>query len=300
MAIAQAWQRSITGEAAYGGPLKQGTGWNPIHAIRDGDGRNIAPDGTTNLVSEDLTSDPGDEYGYTDEDMFMFGDPPGYGAENPRELGITDRPVWGEDEGTRTDMPTDYPSWGAVNDLNGSNGQLPVGIPGGTVIRAQEKGAVASNTANVLPDETVTQGWRNKASRPDEYEAEIADPISMIMQTSAIQRNKVREGSQISGTASEYSAPVKSRTMGPKLKFWSGEQRHYDMAPKAQEQMVRPFWLRTGGTGDPTAMAPNEMYLSEPYQRTPPSDPYLGEVLPLTEVPDDSTSYGFTPEDQVW
>lgn len=299
MAIANAWQRSLTGELQYGSALKQGTGWNPIHAVRSGDGRNIAPDGSSNLVPESLADPSAEDYGYTDEDIYMFGDPPGYGAENPRELGVADRPDWGQTEGTRMSMPEDYPSWGPVNTLNGSSVELPKGIPGGTVIRAQEKGAVASVTANVLPDEDVAQGWRNKQHGNVE-DSTVSDPSQYEMQTSMTQRDKVRAGSQISGTASEYSAPIASRRVGQKLKFWSGEQRHYDMAPKAQEQMIRPFWLRTMGTGDPALMQANELYVSEPYQRTPPGDPDQGDILPLSESPDGTTSYGFTSEDEVW
>lgn len=300
MAIANSWQRRLVGDLPYGSALKQGTGWNPIHAVPDqGTGRNIAPDGTSNLVDSDLTNE--ESYGFTNEDMFLFGDPPGYGAENPRELGLNDRPDWGTDEGTRADMPDDYPSWGLVNTFNGSNAELPVGIPGGTIIRAKEVGAVASNTANVLPDEDVAQGWMNKQHGGVE-DAVVSDQSQYEMQTSMMQRDQTRAGSQSSGTASEYSAPIKSRITGQKLRFWSGEQRHYDMAPKAQEQMIRPFHLRTAGTGDPALMQANEFYVSQPLQRTVPADPDQGPVLPVSQNPDvyASTTYGFTAEDAVW
>lgn len=304
MAIANAWQNSLTGDVAYASALKQGTGWNPIHAIRSGDGRNIAPDGTTNLVPQELTTDTFDQdWGYTDEDEYMFMDSTPE-SESRIEVGVADRPSWGVPPAggaNRASMPENYPSWGPVSYLNDSGVELPRGIPGGTVIRSEEKGAIASSNPNQVPDETVNQGWINKDSGPV-ADAVVSDPSQYEMQTSMTQRDKVRAGSQSSGTASEYEAPIKSRITGQKIKWWTpaGEPRHYDMAPKAQEQMIRPFWLRTAGTGDPSLMQANEFYVSTPYQRTPPLDPDQGEVLPLTQEPDGTTNYGFTSEDSVY
>lgn len=292
MAVANAWQRSLQGEFSYGSPLKQGTGWNPIHAIRGGDGRNIAPNGTSVVISEDLVQDDYvDSYGFSYEDVAWDANRDyGYGPESPRELGIDDRPVWGDDLGTRASVPPNYPPY---------NQKHLTGLPGGTHIRSVEKGAIASTTPNVVPDEDVAQGWRNKVSLDDELPVTVSDPSQYEMQTSMTQRRKVRAGSQNSGSQSEYDAPIHSRIVGPKLKFWSGEQRHYDMAPKEQNVVIRPWWARTAGTGNPDNMQANEFYVTNPLQRTPPSDPWQGEVLPLS-VDADTGNYGFTAEDYTF
>lgn len=304
MAATGAWARSVLGDQPYASPLKQGTGWNPIHAVRGGDGRNIAPDGTGTLIEQDLVSeniDTYDSYGYTSEDAFMFNNIEYDESNSLNALGFLDRPDLGGSHNAqaRAAMPEDYPSWGNVNSLNGSKQEIPLGIPGGTVIRSIEIGAQASTTANVLPDEDVAQGWQNKAHGADADSVD-SDPSQIFMQTSEVQRYKTRTGSQISGTASEYDAPIPSRVVGQKLKFWSGGERHYDMAPKGQDVVLRPWNYRTAGTGNPANMHPNEMYVSTALQRTPPSDPDQGDVLPISETPDGSSSYGFTTEDQVW
>jgi hypothetical protein len=86
---------------------------------------------------------------------------------------------------------------------------------------------------------------------------------------------------------------ISSRVTGQKLKFFSGEERHYDMFPFQQEEIHRPFWYRTAGTGWPWQMRANELDQRVPIQRTPPSDPALG----AQETSLATTDYGYTGED---
>ena len=120
------------------------------------------------------------------------------------------------------------------------------------------------------------------------------------MQTSMVQRDKVRAGSQRGGgSASDFDQPIASRIVGKRLKFGFGgdRQRHEDMQPKEQNLILRPFWLRTAGTGNPEWMEPNSMYESTPMQRTPPGLAPQGDAV---NVGSDSGSYGFTDEDSVY
>ena len=67
------------------------------------------------------------------------------------------------------------------------------------------------------------------------------------------------------------------------------------MTPRAQDDIVRPFWNRRAGTGYTDWMLPNERYVSSPMQRTPPYDPYPG-----SNVSENATNYGYVPEDVTW
>lgn len=287
MALSRNWVTTRQ-DVPYVGALKQGTGWNPVHATRDnGTGRNIAPDGTGDLSPEAITSSEFmDDYGYCYEDVFM-----GYpnAVENTGwETGTYDRPNWGQNatDAMRQSSPVGYPSWGGRKN----------GVPRGTAIRAQEHGAIASTKPNVIPDASATAGWENKINGAvEEPGSGISDPSQYEIQTSMQQLYRTREGSQISGTANEYNAPIKSRVVGQKLRIYSGQDRHYDMMPKAQEQMVRPFWLRTAGTGRREDMLVNEMYVSEPLNRDAPPDPYAG-----AQTPGDGATFGYVSEDATW
>lgn len=280
MALARNWSTQSQ-DVPYVGSLKQGTGWNPVHAIRAGEGRNIAPAGTSNLVDPDLVSDV--QYGYSAEDMNTYGP-----AESGWETGTYDRPSWDDTEGTRAAVTEDYPSWGPGRE----------GVPKGTVIRSVEHGAIAANTPTQIPNEDVAQGWLNKVNgRIAEPGEGISDPNQYTMQTSMQQLNRTRVGSQRGGgSASPYDQPITTRVVGQKLKYWSGMRRHYDMAPKIQDVIVRPFWLRNAGTGYTEWLDANSMYVSEPLNRTAPADPYQG---PPTPTPQDQ-SYGYTGEDVTY
>lgn len=289
MALAGAWVATQQGLQPYTGETKWGNGVDPIHGVYGGQGRETAPGGQTgtggsipegmvDAADADGNGWSGDD-GWMDDYVPQTWQPP---AENDTEIGIADRPEWGSDtRDTRAAMPRNYPSY----------------TESGNQIRNEIHGAIASSTPNVQPNESVTQGWRNKVSREQEDPGFMPPEDQTFMQTSRIQRNKVREGSQRGGGSdSEYSAPIASRTMGPKLKFWSGEQRHEDMAPKAQESIIRPFWNRSAGTGYSDWMEPNEMYVSKPRTRIAPADPAQGQDTQL----DDDTQYGYVPEDATW
>lgn len=280
-ALTGAWKAQRQGGAMYSdyvGALKWGTGINPIHGIRGGEGRNIAPGEQTLTVVPDLTeSYQHDDTAYPPEDSAstLWG----YGVDT----GTADRPGWGGPD-QRADAGN-FPSWG----------QSPSGIPLGTRIRSILKGAAATVTMKQTPNETVSEGWLNKAKSTVE-DAVVSDPSQYEMQTSMTQRDKVRAGSQMPmGRENEYDAPIASRIPAMKEKVYSGGERHYDMEPKAQDVIIRPFWARTAGTGYRQWMTPNEMYVSNPLDRTVPDNPNAGPETPPT-----GSEYGFMDEDMSY
>lgn len=272
--------------AYHAGAAKWGTGWNPIHGVHAGFGRSDSPpnlvfDGTQTTGQIDSTvTDPytPDHFGYNDEDTAnsLYG----YGEET----GTSERPSVGTDV-DRGDAD-DFPAWGPRR----------AGLPGGTRIRSKIVGAVLTNAAKGMPNEDVAQGWVNKAVG-DVEDSTVSDPSQYEMQTSMTQRDKVREGSQVQpGRESEYMAPIGSRrdTWGQRLKPWSGGERHYDMTPRVQDQIIRPWWSRNAGTGYVEWGTVNDMYVSDPKQRVSPPDPYQGSDIPVS----DETA-GWSQEDVI-
>lgn len=287
MAVAGMWASQQPQLGQYADANKWGNGVSSIHADRNtGTGRGTAQGGSlADPVPQLLDANDYNGNGWSGDDSWLsdFAAPTGTDENSPNAIGVSDRPEWGNnsDMGFRQATTKGYPSW----------------RQSGAWIRSVEHGATASITANVTPEETVTEGWQNKLSQPDEYDAFMPDESSLYMQTSFIQRDKVREGSQRGlGSASEYSAPIKSRTMGPKIKPWSdSDARRYDMTPRDQEQMMRPWWGRTGGTGWAEQLKSNAAYQATPLTRTPPPDAWQGHAVGA------GLAYGYTTEDdQSW
>jgi hypothetical protein len=281
------WRRSATSDARYTGALKWGTGINPVHSEAGVGPALIDP--KLNYDTPDLGA--GDDAARMIDDQFW--PPP------PDEEGDNNSQFWGY--GQEGDL-RDHPNYQEVGDANtaGSRAELnqpnwpPWGgsrktAPGGTFIRSLLHGALTVNKSRQVPSETVSEGWENKAhgiaanSLP-------SDDSQLIMQTSMTQRYKVRAGSQSAGRASEYSAPVSSRVTGQKLKIYSGQERHYDMTPYDQDEILRGFLSRQAGTGYTEWQHPNEMFVNEPMQREPAPDPFQGTASPASSVPADYTS----------
>lgn len=257
MPITGAWKEQKEIQA---GARIWGSGWNPVHAIPDSyGGRNIAPEGMVegerdwevidlNAPYTTYETDPPPEVPYF-----------GYGPQN----GTSERPPYNHSEyrnnrGTADDFPR--------LDENGDQ------------IRDIDKGGTRRTTSKSnFMDETFDD-WNNKLN------TEVTDaqpsPETYEMQTSMVQRDKVRNMSQTTGRASTYAAPIASRIIGEKLKTLVGSrERLFDMFPRQQSYMVRPFWQRNAGTDLPQKMAPNATYISIPLQRVPPGDPWQGTSL---------------------
>lgn len=284
------WAASNANANQYAGALKWGTGNNPIHSVYGegpplrSTGRQPGPDMPTTALSDVPPSlETAYDYGYTMEDVpnlvTFYGQPPPVGTDTGAfrdEAGnFPHRQQYGEDD--------DFP--------------LPV-EPAGTNFRTVSEGArVHRHTTKQFPTETVTEGWRNKETSIV-LDADVSDPSQYERQTSMQQVNPAagrnNDGAVLRAT-DDPRFNIMTRLTGMKVKPWSGGQRHADMFPFQSEMIVRPFTYRTGATGDPYAMAPNEMYVSDPIERTPPPDPDLGPEE--TNVTGD---YGYTSEDVTY
>jgi hypothetical protein len=258
------------------GANRWGSGVNPIHGQRYPQyGRGTAPGGSE-PVHQELTDTEEDTYGYTPEDSVPWG----HGVATGTSL----RPRLGEnDRRNSTQVPSDFPEWGPYR----------AGRPGGTQIRSLDRGGDLTHLSRMSYGETATAGWDNKL-HGDEGLAEVSAPSQYVMQTSMVQRNKVREGSQTpSGRASQYMAPIQSRLIGMKSKPMTGDPtRHNAMEPREQTFTIRPWWSRNAGTGPTGYLKSNDAYTSTPLTRNPPSDPYQGPIL--------AGDSGYTDEDPYY
>jgi hypothetical protein len=284
--IAGAWVAANANANQYAGALKWGTGNNPVHSVYGAGppigvtGRIPGPDMPGDQPSDIPESfENPDQYGYCMEDIATSG-------------------YWG--------MP---PEWGTDVSVLRSSSSLGTqgGPPDWDVTSADPEMTRFRNTPEQdprlwstdmksWPTETVSEGWLNKATG-QVNDAEISDPAQYERQTSMQQVNPAAGRNNNSAVARGTDEPrfdILTRLTGMKIKPWSQGQRNEDMFPFQQETMVRPFWYRTGGTGYPEDMLPNEMYVSDPIQRDVPPDPYLGETEIAGNVAD---QYGYTTED---
>jgi hypothetical protein len=271
------WRQSVLASAKYSGALKQGTGINPIHAVRSPNPAFQDYGVKLGYDTPDLGTGDGTE-AYIDTQNW----PPPLDIDQDPTLQraiqneLIDHPVWDHRDQVPANQRYNNPAWPSWGGSRKSE-------PGGNFIRSMLRGALATITMRQTPNETVTEGWVNKAHGivGDSIDS---DPSQLVMNTSEVQRYKVRTGSQSPGRASEYNAPIQSRVVGQKLKVYSGNERHWDMTPYDQDDIIRPFLSRQAGTGYTQWQLPNEMYQSSAMQREPASDPYQGDVTPTENI----------------
>jgi len=282
------WKRQNVG---YSSAMVWGTGVNPVHyyygsdplrtteyPVRQGE---ITP--PFQSIPEDLTGEQ-NLWGYTHENSLYT------------NLEIDARPRWGEctyDETTRASTGQ-QPPWSAPQRVN----ETFRSRFGGAFRTFRGAMTLAPGNAGDLsrgyeePSETVTEGWRNKP-KGSPADSKPSDDSQLIVQTSMKQRYQVRNNrNAVSRGADEPRAGIPSRVIGQKLKKYSGGERHYDMTPREQDDIPRPFWFRHAGTGRVDEMLPNTMWSISALQRIPPADPSMG--IPETDLGD---SFGYSTED---
>jgi hypothetical protein len=265
MAGIPSWRQQLTQN--YSGARKWGTGINPIHASTDdGTGRVLAPGDAPYGLPPDSPL-IAEQYGYCVEDLAATGN------FNFME----EHPNWDEDAQRGS---SDLPAWGHRH-----------GPPSGTRLRTLKRGMSEKETeAQQNPNETVSEGWTNK-QHGAVLDSLQSDPAQLYVQASSTQRDETRvnTAAQLRGTDAERSS-IGSRIPGMKVKNFSTGQRLDDMTPWTQDLIWRVFTVRTAGTGDPVAMQPNEMYVSQPMQREVPADVYQGDS-------ETSGNYGYADGD---
>lgn len=260
-----------------------GTGINPVHeqygsAPRPGVSQ---LEGTVTPPFEGVAQDlvPEEFWGYTAEDFQGAG----YFVRD-------DRPGWdvAPEDSVNRQSTEDHPSWNAT----GANKTRFRSVMDGAF--SKFRGKLPRATYQV-PDETVSEGWINKATGPRPANAVVSDPSQYEMQTSMTQRYRARNNdhSVLRGTDMARSH-INSRVSNPIVKVYSQGDRDYDMFPRQQHATYeRPFYYRSAGTGVQGEMTANAMWDQDAIERTPPADPYIGPQ-------DTSLVYGYTPEDNFY
>jgi hypothetical protein len=298
--ISGAFARSTQLQAPYAGAGKWGTGIDPIHSRYTGPPR---PGGIGVPNDLDQRTPP-----TTAADDVEYG-PPWGAPDDPSYLDS----VASEYAATVGDQTEDdnWPNWG--DGITETGRDVPPGYPGwnesGVGIRSKwnpQNGPRQTTMSEQTPDETVSEGWINKGVTghliaETENDAEPADNKQVFVQTSMVQRKYgMSQPRTLMRGGPDQDVPrsdIAPRTAGPKVKRYSGELRHYDMFPRQIDDIPRPFYYRTAGTGPNPYLYNNAVYPNTPMQRTPPPDPSQGLVDTELTNPDDSGSYGYTSEE---
>ena len=253
-----------------GNPMRWGTGINPVHAIVDNSGRNVAA-GPANYAGppEEITSESLQSVEQNVDTNDVWGD--------NEQTGMAEIPSIGSKNLHRRNVD-DYPSW----DTNGKR------------IRAQVKGSRIATLAKAVFSVKPYTGILGKEQGP-ENPAVVSDPAQYEIKTSMTQRDKTRNGSQ-SSRASKQTQTISSRHAGmkqPQIDSAHGEtERTSAMLPKAQDTMPRAWWPRQAGTGPVSWMGANSAYESEAMTREAPPLPNTGPIV--------TYSGDYLDGDQVW
>jgi hypothetical protein len=276
--ISGQWQRQYVD---YSGAQVWGTGIHPVHyyygqdeergpvTLREGEVIPPHQGKPDQLIAHEL-------WGYTPEDSSYTG------------MEYDDRPNWTQEPSQFRADTDNQPSWTAPGIIKNSFRALF----GGAHRTFRGVSQAYSPIQYQIPSETVSEGWLNKP-QGSPANAVVSSQDQLERQTSLQQRYQTRNNTAaVERATDEPRAPINSKVTGQHLKVYSGGERHYDMLPKAQDTLPRPFWYRQGATGPWHYMYPNELWNIDPIERIPPPDPCLGN--PETEI---TSEFGYTTED---
>lgn len=287
--ISGQWARSRT--VAYVGASKWGTGIDPVHAEYGSDPSRVygrignVPDITPPFYASPDFIETHAPWGYQPEDLAgldVFANPD-VAIDGTRYVN-DDWPRVGDDTGeTRAYVPRES--------------SHPWQSPGSVITRLRSVWGGAYSTprkqSNEIPTETVSEGWENKP-KGSPADSEPADDSQVFIQTSEKQRYETRvNNAAVNRATDDARSSIPSRVVGQKLKVYSGQERHYDMYPFQQDDIIRPFWYRTAATGPEEYLDSNEMFVATPLSRTPPPDAAVGEA----DIDISLGTYGYTDED---
>lgn len=316
MAIAGTWKAGAVTPSEYTGALRQGTGINPIHSVRDPGSRetgikeNLLPLGTDpgagGIVPEELLGP--EMWGYSSEDAAMF---PGEDyryleADHPNwDQGIVGRPDRDGDIMTAGlyPQPEGWPSWGPHG--TGGDPDFPLqSWPGGEELRAYSDGAdIERHHVIAVPTPGWRGGWVNKAHGLIE-EAETSDPAQYEINTSMNQLHRSLDNHRaVARGTDDPRSDIATRLTGQKVKHYAmssgmgGGPGTPDMAPVTQNLPYRPWYFRTAATPPPPDTYFGTMTAFDPIERTLPVD--AGEYVVTQEAPDDDGTYGYSEGDYV-
>lgn len=315
-AVTGQWGRIYT--APFSGAAKWGTGINPIHGFygevtdplrvwgrTDATGNTQAGGYTT--AREDRTPPSMATADFVETDSPWGYQPEDIAGLDVFQLSDFDANRHGMDIVNDSDHPNLGDEYTPVSRAQ-NRFRPPVGIPGRETTGRFRAGQWDEDfeVSDQIPTETVSEGWVNKPTTGMGFgesadDVVVSDPAQYERQTSMQQRHLTQNNDRaVARGTDEARTSIGSRIAPMKLKIYSGQQRHIDMFPYQIDDMPRPFWYRRAGTGRPWELRPNEMYVTDVMQRTPPPDPTLGPPETAVVDPNYDPNYGYTGEDQGW
>lgn len=309
------YARPSTVDVPYATAAVWGTGWNPIHQYY-GEGPPLRVIGRSGAIgsspvggsSQDPRSrgyqDPANSAGLDPPEMVTWGYEVDYGVDSfgsganaspwktapATDEYMDDRPAWNDptqqDNIRRTSSMTPWNRTGEA--LRAFRG-------GARRVRLNSSQPYTAEPSNGRPNESVSEGWLNKATS-FVADAEPSADEQVFVQTSMRQRYGVRNNNRATARGTDGDrAQINSRVMPMVEKVYSTGERLYDMFPYQADEIIRPFRYRTAATGRQRWMEANYVTAWNPIQRTPPAEPALG--VPEVSAADD---YGYTQEDTMY
>lgn len=293
MAISGTWSARYANAQAYTGARRWGTGYNPIHEVRDNPGRvtgikenlftlgdpsDAPPD---NIINADdfVGADWEGEQPYPDEVYRYQEARPRWDERTEQFRGesssaaMGEQGPWGPLYPEDADFPLGGPTGGNQDWLNTSHGE-----------NVERQHAIA------IPTPGVSGGWVNKARGRDAM-AEAQDPADpgyqLAINTSPLQgqgvKSRVNDRAVARGTDAARE-PIQARTAGMVARVFGmslgmgGGAGTPDMQPYQQTAgLKRPFVMRSPTLPPMEDHYWNEMEGRVPLQRTVPPDPYQGD-----------------------
>lgn len=313
MGLSGTWVSQRRQSRDFAGSLKQGTGYHPIHEVRDtGSGRvtgtvdGFYPPGPDVSVSPMIT-DPDvdwvvDDYGIpgADEDYRYQDEFPSWDVSTPEIRDSTHNRYSGE-----------WAPWGVVNDPNPIDGfPLPGPTAGMSNNLDVDHGEITEQRRAInVPTMPVTGGWLSK-QRGQVAQAEAQDPsqpgYTGTINTAAVQGpgKKTLDNARATGRGTDaLRSAITSREAGQSVKSYAqsfamgGGPGTPDMGQQGMTVgLRRPFLVRTAATPPDEAHAYNTMEGRYPIQRDVPPDPYQGGAEygggpGLFDAPDEDWGY---------
>lgn len=295
MAIGGSWATRYANAQAYTGARRWGTGYNPIHEVRDNPGRVTGVKGNLFALGEPSDSPP---ESILSTDDYVTADWEGEQPYPDEVFRYQDtEPRWGTPtetfrDTTTSDVMGEWIPWGVYNDANPVDGFPLAGPTGGMNIALDIPHGEAEERQHAIaaPTRGLNGGWLNKA-RGDLARAEYQDPgdpgYQLAINASGLQGQGVKSRGNERAVARGTDAarePIQSRTAGMVFREFAksfgmgGGAGTPDMQPfQLTAGLKRPFVPRKAGLPPMEEHTWNEMEGRYPIQRTVPPDPFQGD-----------------------
>lgn len=298
MAISGTWAARSANAQAYTGALRWGTGYNPIHELRDNPGRVTGVKANLRTLDEPSDAPPEQILGADDFVDADWGGDEAYPGEDFRYQ--DERPRWNQvtpDFREATDDPAqgEWTSWGVYNDANPVDGFPLAGPTGGMGVALDVSHGEDQERQHAIavPTRGVSGGWLNKARGAiAENEAQLVGDktAAWAVNTGQVQGPGLQllDNSDVTGAVARGTdaarEQIRSRTAGMVVRQWpqsfgnGGGSGTADMYPYQQTAgLKRPFVPRHPTLPPAEDHTWNEMEGRVPLQRTVPPDPYQGD-----------------------